>query len=199
MDGRAWTRQREQATLRPVAGTEWTGWTGWMHEPPPPQDCRGGVSWDCAAPAGSATCGGGGQCRLGAPGGPTPRGPGVGRAAEAPREPPAAGSVAISRGHACIPSVVQLPTPPVARPAFWLTAQSLSCQFWRRRAGAELTDRRRDGMRGRGPQRRAPWRSLGPWRGWLSPLRPCSDNDAQTVTIGAGQKYTCLSITLPSD
>jgi hypothetical protein len=40
----------------------------------------------------------------------------------------------------------------VAHPAFRLTtAQSLSCQFWRRRDGAELTDRRRDGMR-------APWR-----------------------------------------
>lgn len=96
-----------------------------------------------------------GQSRLAAPGGPTPRGPGAGRAAEAPeRTNLRAVSRARSRGHGMHPlcSVVVLPTPPVARPAFRLTtAQSLSCQFWRRRDGAELTDRRRDGMR-------APWR-----------------------------------------
>lgn len=95
-----------------------------------------------------------GQSRLAAPGGPTPRGPGAGRAAEAPeRTNLRAVSRARSRGHGMHPlcSVVVLPTPPVARPAFRLTtAQSLSCQFWRRRDGAELTDRRRDGMRGRG-------------------------------------------------
>ena len=68
-----------------------------------------------------------GQSRLGAPGDPTPRGPGAGRAAEAPRAERTSGRGrrAVSRDHAVMHapppllcgSVGVLPTPPVALPS----------------------------------------------------------------------------------
>lgn len=111
MDVRGPGRQREQATL----------WAG--HEPPPPRIVAAG----CHGIARHRDVGWEGQSRLGAPGDPTPRGPGAGRAAEAPRAERTSGRErrAVSRDHAVMHapplcSVVVLgvlPTPPVALPS----------------------------------------------------------------------------------
>jgi hypothetical protein len=102
--------------------------------------CRGGMSWDGATPAGRVTWARGGEAaRHTGPWVPAARGT-------------TGGGVARQRGHAMrsrCGGAVALPTTPVSMgsvPAPGLlsrAAQSLSCQFWRRRAGAGRADRRR--------------------------------------------------------